>query len=490
MGEIILLKKRYLFLLIIVCLFAVSAVSAEDSNITIDAQDLEKYCGGNERFEVNVYENNEPANGDVHYTINGQTYDRNVNNGTSSMNINLNSGEYQIITRYKDTEVYNNIYVIPTIYGEDLVKIYKNDSQYYAGFADTQGNSLKNTDITFNINGVFYERKTNENGIAKLNINLNPGKYILTAINPVNNEMHSNVVTVLSSIMSNDMNMKFRDGSKFEVQLYGGNGRPATAGEKVTFNINGVFYTRETDSNGIARLNINLLSGNYIITTMLNNGLMKSNVIGIAPDPLYYTIGTNPLDYNYYVNEYNRFTYDWYYSPQWDAMVRTVYDIYGNHGMEIQDSYVHYGTKYVCWQQSTGNSYILNKEGEVISVTNMGDHYVQYKEYDYNNNEIIYHNIYLPSYDAEITAEIDGCTVNVHQWRTPSYCEVDIIAYDKNGKMLDLYGYDTMIFDGSKWYGPYDQSANYFVATYHKWHREPNTGITQVAVKIKNYAPH
>ena len=56
---------------------------------------------------------------------------------------------------------------------------------------------------------------------------------------------------------------------------------------------------------------------------------------------------------------------------------------------EIQDPYVHYGTKYLCWEESTGYSYRLNKYGELISVTNMMDYYVQYKEYDYNNNEII-----------------------------------------------------------------------------------------------------
>ena len=35
-------------------------------------------------------------------------------------------------------------------------------------------------------------------------------------------------------------------------------------------NINGVFYNRTTDENGIARLNINLQAGEYIITTSYN----------------------------------------------------------------------------------------------------------------------------------------------------------------------------------------------------------------------------
>lgn len=68
----------------------------------------------------------------------------------------------------------------------------------------------------------------------------------------------------------------------------------------------------------------------------------------------------------------------------------------------------------------------------------MGDYYVEYKTYDYNNNEIIYHNIYLPNYDTEITAEVDGYNVNVQQWRTPSYSEVDILVYDTAGNIVDL----------------------------------------------------
>ena len=74
--------------------------------------------------------------------------------------------------------------------------------------------------------------------------------------------------------------MKYRDGSKFEAKVLNGTGNPLVNGS-VEFNINGVFYTRTSDDNGIARLNINLMAGEYIITSTYNN-LSISNKITIS----------------------------------------------------------------------------------------------------------------------------------------------------------------------------------------------------------------
>ena len=57
----------------------------------------------------------------------------------------------------------------------------------------------------------------------------------------------------------------------------------ATKGGAVyKININGVFYDRITDNAGIARLNINLMPGEYIITSMYKNGAAISNKITIS----------------------------------------------------------------------------------------------------------------------------------------------------------------------------------------------------------------
>ena len=112
-----------------------------------------------------------------------------------------------------------------------------------------------------------------------MNINLNPGTYTITA--EYNGLMASNTIKVLPILSAKDINMKYRDGTKFEVKLVNGQGRPF-AGQKITFNINGVFYERITDAKGIARLNINLMAGEYIITSMYENGAALSNKVTIS----------------------------------------------------------------------------------------------------------------------------------------------------------------------------------------------------------------
>ena len=197
------------------------------------------------------------------------------------MNINLNPGEYILtaLDPLTGLQMSYNITVLPTLIADNLAKYFRNASQFYITLIDGQGNPVAGKNITMNINGVFYNRVTNENGTARLNINLNPGEYILTAIDPLTGLQMSYNITVLSTLEAEDLEMKYKDGSTFNVTVLDGQGNPL-AGVSVTFNINGVFYNRTTDSTGIARLNINLMVGEYIITSEYDN-LKISNTITI-----------------------------------------------------------------------------------------------------------------------------------------------------------------------------------------------------------------
>ncbi len=64
--------------------------------------------------------------------------------------------------------------------------------------------------------------------------------------------------------------MRYNDGSTFKVRTLDGQGN-SLANQNLTFNIHGVFYNKTTDNDGIVNLNINLMKGEYIITSYWND---------------------------------------------------------------------------------------------------------------------------------------------------------------------------------------------------------------------------
>ena len=255
-----------------------------------DSDNLVLYYKNGTQWVITLYdENGNPLSyQNISFVINGETYWRVTDEfGNAYLDINLRPGNYSITSIYNGTNLYsgtnvtNIITVLPTISGSDVIKYFKNGTQYYAVVLDGNGNPLVGVNVTFNIDGVFYTKVTDENGIAMLSINLRPGSYIITAIHP-NGLMTSNTITVLSTIISEDIVKEYINDTQYTATILDDNGNPLV-GVNVTFNIDGVFYTKVTDENGIAVLNINLRPGSYIITIYHPNGLMASNLVVVIP---------------------------------------------------------------------------------------------------------------------------------------------------------------------------------------------------------------
>ena len=269
------------------------------SNVSIDINDFEMYYKNGTKLTGKLLDNNSNPiiNQTVSITINGILYNRTTDgNGTFKMNINLDPNVYNFTVAYNGSDIYNSAFknakvtVLSVIESYDLVKYYKNESQYYATFLDKQGNPIaNNTTVTFNINGVFYTRYTNENGTAKLNINLIPANYIITSIHP-NGEKKGRNITVLSTILSKDLVKYYKNESQYYATFLDKQGNPVANNTTVTFNINGVFYTRYTNENGTAKLNINLIPANYIITSIHPDGLQRGNNIFVNKTLITYDI--------------------------------------------------------------------------------------------------------------------------------------------------------------------------------------------------------
>ena len=260
-------------------------ITVNKNTVNINAGNLTKYYKDPQKFTVTVTDakGKAAANKTVEITINGVTYTRTTDeNGTASLNINLNSGEYPVVVAVDDVKVNSTVFVKATIDASDVVKVFRNDTQYYATFVDVNGTPTPNTTVSFNVNGVIYNRTTDENGTAKLNINLPSGEYILTATNTVTGEKISNVIKVLSVIESSDLTKYFRNTSQFIVRIHTADGGYVGAGEEVRFNINGMIYAKKTNATGHAKININLPQGNYTVTTYYKD-FSQGNSIEVLP---------------------------------------------------------------------------------------------------------------------------------------------------------------------------------------------------------------
>ena len=260
---------------------ATQTITVEKEVPSVVAENLTKVEKAPDRFEANFTDasGNPLANANVTFEINGGKYTRVTDaNGKAGMNINLDAGTYTIVTTNPVTgeSVTNTIVVLPRLEGSDLTKYFRNASQYRVKVLDDNGNPAKAGEVvSFNINGVFYNRTTDANGFAQLSINLNPGDYIITA--EYKNCRISNNIKVLPVLTGKDLTKKFGEAAAFEATLVDGQGK-AYANQRVEFNINGVFYYRTTDANGVAKLNINLQPGEYIITSVYDAAAISNRV--------------------------------------------------------------------------------------------------------------------------------------------------------------------------------------------------------------------
>ena len=261
----------------------------KNTRTTLIMDDVVKYFRGSQKLIAKLVDGfgNPIANATVYFTINGRVYAKITDeNGMASMGIGLVPNEYKVSAVFNGTDDYDmatadaTVLVKSTILGNDTTLYFLNGTSYVAKFLDSDGNALANTTVKFNINGVFYTRVTDENGMASLNIRLDPNSYIITAYNPVTGEQRANEVTVLPRIIAEDLSMKYLDGSSFNATLVDGQGK-AVVGVNITFNVNGVFYHKTTDANGVARLNIRLMPGDYIITSTYDK-CWASNKITIS----------------------------------------------------------------------------------------------------------------------------------------------------------------------------------------------------------------
>ena len=284
-------KKFKLFLMTLVFMLSISAVAAVDANATDDmlAGEVDEeppsgganlltvsddtltassnanyvlrgqsesscYSGSNYTFVLS--QNNNPvSNASVTVKFNGVSYTQNTDGeGKVSIPLNVNAGNYVISATYGKAVNNSNVKVLPVVFGNDVTKTYSNSKQYTATFLNSDGSPLKNSYVKFKINGKKYTRKTNSEGVASFEINLDVGNYKIYAIHP-NGFKTANLIVIKTSVIAYDVTKYYLGSQVFAAKFYDKNGN-VLAKKYVTFKANGNTFKVKTNYKGVAKISI------------------------------------------------------------------------------------------------------------------------------------------------------------------------------------------------------------------------------------------
>lgn len=176
----------------------------------------------------------------------------------------------------EDDETVSNDDASPTGNANIETSLQSNDTTVIKGqefsvkLADENGTGIANKTITFTLNKVASEVLTDDDGIAKLIVDVNPGTYTIKySFNETgySTSTASKKIFVISTgtskITASNYVAYVGARNTYTVQLTVGD--LPLQGRTVTFTVNGKKYTKVTNSKGKASLSINLPKGKYAI---------------------------------------------------------------------------------------------------------------------------------------------------------------------------------------------------------------------------------
>lgn len=227
------------------------------------------------KFAVKLKNNKKVLkNKNVKFTLNGKNYTSKTNSkGIAYLSVgNLKPGTYTVKYQYSTKNSYgycsgSNKIVISKqtakLSAGNLVMNYNDGSVYKVTLKDKSGNPLKNVDVKFTINGKTYTHKTDSKGVAKQKIGLDIGYYsIKTAIS--SDYYKASAVSKYVSIkgtkfVGNDVYVAPGKSVSYSVKLLNYKNKPIK-NVKVSFTVDGKKYTGTTNSKGVAKVKLGVLS--------------------------------------------------------------------------------------------------------------------------------------------------------------------------------------------------------------------------------------
>ena len=150
------------------------------------------------------------------------------------------------------------------------------NSVYYKGsynvtLKDSYINTtLSDKNVNFVIEDSDFSSKTDDYGVASVNLNLNPGNYSLFAYFEGDDNYGANNITasieILPTIKAGDMTKYYGGSTKYTATFFDSQGN-FQSNQLVNISVDGKVYSKKTNSKGVVSLAMNLKPGPYKITS-------------------------------------------------------------------------------------------------------------------------------------------------------------------------------------------------------------------------------
>ena len=200
------------------------------------------------------------ANAEVKFVINGKTYTAKTDEkGIARVDANLPVGTYDVtcINPVTGQEVTKQVTIVKRLLENKDITMDFYDGTYYKvkAIGDDGQPAPAGEYVAITVNGIKYAAVTDKNGIAKLKLNLNPGKYTITA--EYKNTKVSNKLTIKQTLKLVKKTVTVKKGKKIvlKAKLKWSNGK-AIKGKKIVFKFKGKKYKAKTNKKGIAKVTI------------------------------------------------------------------------------------------------------------------------------------------------------------------------------------------------------------------------------------------
>lgn len=236
------MKKKILFSLffVLILIFSISSIQASDVNIT-DSYALD-------------------SDDDVSLQIDDETsFTDSESVDSNSLSTDINEVSFEENSK-NQTEL---ISPTTTIYYM---------GNYNVTLTDSDANTtLANKSLNFIINNVNYNAKTDDYGVASLNLKLNPGKYS-AVVSFLGDDVYegsslTSTFEILPTVQANNITKYYNGSTPYSATFFDSFGN-YLRNVTVSITVNGVTYSVRTDENGTAVLPINLNPGDYKVFTI------------------------------------------------------------------------------------------------------------------------------------------------------------------------------------------------------------------------------